>query len=349
MDSYGLFVASLIDSTAAAHAAGIALCLRERLGVERAAALGSFEELRADARQRLNYLSEAMAIDRPALYVDHVAWTRDTLAGRGLGLELLQAGLECQRQVLGTDLAPRAFTHSERFLAAGEAQVLAAPAPPPASSIDDSPLAAHARRLMAAARAGRREEALEVAEQVLGSASEDELIQDVLTPVQVELGRLWQIGEVSVAEEHQASRMVEDILARLPLHVASQAANGRCVVVASTAGDLHDIGARMVARRFQRQGWRTVFLGANVPGLDLLGCLHAQQADLLALSVTLGLQVRAAAAVIVAVQQSQRRVPVLVGGAPFRSVPDLWQAIGADACAACAVEAESAGRRLLGL
>jgi methanogenic corrinoid protein MtbC1 len=91
------------------------------------------------------------------------------------------------------------------------------------------------------------------------------------------------------------------------------------------------------------------FLGANVPRADLEPALRDLEPALLALSVSLGLHLRAAAEMVAAAQRLEPRVPVLVGGAPFRHDPELVRVLGADAHAADARTAEREARALLGL
>jgi methanogenic corrinoid protein MtbC1 len=104
----------------------------------------------------------------------------------------------------------------------------------------------------------------------------------------------------------------------------------------------------MVAYRFERQGWDVCFLGANVPRSDLALSLQDFAPHVLALSVTLGLHLRGAAAIVESAHALTPRVPVLVGGPAFAIDPELWRTIGADAVSADAVAAERKARELAG-
>lgn len=346
MTSEHAFASSLLDSTLSAQAAGVALALREVLGREACARLGSFEELTGDCRMRLRHLCESVALARAQLYVDHIAWQRTALVARGVEPGVLEELLACQRRVLSEGLPPLALKTLEPFLAAGE-QLLREPAGDPPSALS-GPYAAAVARILEGALSGRRDECRRIARELLGELGEDALVEGVLVGVQFELGRLWQRGELHTGEEHLATRIVEGLLAELSSAGECEPSIGRSVLIASPAGDLHEVGARMVARRFERRGWNVFFLGANVPCQDLLASVRDFAPDLLLLSVSQGLHVRAAAEVIRATR-AERRLPVLVGGAPFRLVPDLWAVVGAEAAATSAVEAEAVARRLVGL
>jgi methanogenic corrinoid protein MtbC1 len=339
------FAAALLDSTLSAQAAGVALCLRERLGAPALAALGSFEELSGDARVRLQYLAEALALAHPEIYLQHVDWLRGAYTARGLGDEVLRASHACLRVTLRAGLPAPAFAEIERVLALEE-QALAQPWCEPPDALA-GPHGTAIARLLEQVLAGQRAAALASAQELTRELGEETFVEHVLVGVQRELGRLWQRGEIHVGEEHLGSRVTEEILARLPA-LSVPAPNARRVLVASTAGDLHEIGARMVARAFERKGWEVCFLGANVPRLDLAHALQDLAPGLLALSVTLGIHLRGAAAMIASAHALQPRVPVLVGGPTFRRSAELALAIGADALALDAVSAEREASRLVG-
>lgn len=338
------FAASVLDTTLSAQAAGVALCLRESLGPKKLAQLGTFEELAADLRVRLQYLSEALALGHAPIYLQHVDWLRGAHLARGLGEELLRATHACLGSVLRDDLPPLAWGPVEPVLAA-EARLLGTPWREPPSALE-GPHGTEAARLLEAILGGRRAEALALALEQAARLGEQEFVERVLVAVQRELGRLWQRGEIHVGEEHLGSRLTEEILARLAANGAHPT-NGKRVVVASTSGDLHEIGARMVAHRFERAGWEVCFLGANVPPADLALSLQELAPQVLALSVTLGLHLRGAAAIVARAHALSPRVPVLVGGPAFAFDAELWRTIGADALALDAVEAERKARELV--
>jgi methanogenic corrinoid protein MtbC1 len=206
-----------------------------------------------------------------------------------------------------------------------------------------------ATRFLLALLEGRKRDALAL---VLAAAetgtSIPDLHQDVLARVQAEIGWMWQAGEIHAGEEHLGTRIIEEALVLLRARLPRRDPVGRSVLVASIEGNLHDIGARIVADRFELEGWTVHFLGANVPTPDLVRSVQDLSADVLALSVELGLSARATARAIDAVHANPGpRVPILVGGLLFDSVPGLWRTVGADAHAKDLREAVIAAERLV--
>lgn len=80
-----------------------------------------------------------------------------------------------------------------------------------------------------------------------------QLFDEVVAPALVEVGLKWQTCKLNVAEEHIASQAVIDAIARAqplaePPGEPNRGDRGTAVV-AAVAGELHDIGVRMVGDR----------------------------------------------------------------------------------------------------
>jgi methanogenic corrinoid protein MtbC1 len=162
---------------------------------------------------------------------------------------------------------------------------------------------------------------------------------EVLAPSLCELGRLWHLGEISVAEEHFATTTAQMVMSEVLSRATPAPHDGRVVLAASVEGDSHDMGVRILADLLELSGWRAIFLGSNVPADELAGGARDFGADLVAVSATLPVHLRAVEAAVMSVHALPRRCPVLVGGPAFCRCPESWRVVGADAYAACAVEA----------
>jgi methanogenic corrinoid protein MtbC1 len=121
------------------------------------------------------------------------------------------------------------------------------------------------------------------------------------------------------------------------------------MVATCIAGDLHEIGLRMVADFFEMDGWDTTYLGANVPARDLLAMLESQPTELLAISATMTFHISRVAELIAAVRSRDtlRDMRLIVGGYPFNVAPGLWLEIGADGHATDADTALALAHNLL--
>jgi MerR family transcriptional regulator, light-induced transcriptional regulator len=105
--------------------------------------------------------------------------------------------------------------------------------------------------------------------------------------VQYEVGRLWQVNEISVAQEHYCTAATQLVMSQLyPQLFASEKTAGT-LVAACVAGDLHEIGLRMVTDFFEMAGWNTFYVGSNMPTEEIVDTLVLRRADVLGISATI--------------------------------------------------------------
>ena len=147
--------------------------------------------------------------------------------------------------------------------------------------------------------------------------------------------------------------MVTAVTQRTMSVVISQAvpvpANGHTAVFATVSGNVHDIGVRALADIYQLAGWRVIYVGSDVPMLDLPTLLSFYEADLLMLGATLATHIPRIEQAISAIRERcERPVRIVVGGAAFDEAPELWSRIGSDGYAASLDEGLALGTRLVG-
>jgi MerR family transcriptional regulator, light-induced transcriptional regulator len=214
----------------------------------------------------------------------------------------------------------------------------------------DKPLTGLAGLYLGALLLRRREEASRlVLSAVESGTSVKSVYLDVFQPVLRRIGGLWQTNELSVAQEHYCTAATQLLMGRLYPHFRLAPRNEKTVVVACVRGELHDVGARMVADIFEMEGWDSCFLGADTPSPGILATVAGQPTDILAVSVTSTSNIEAARALICDVRRSQSagKLGILLGGRPFLVAPNLWKTIGADAFATDAEQAPAAAARLV--
>lgn len=172
---------------------------------------------------------------------------------------------------------------------------------------------------------------------------------NVFQYAQYEIGRLWQMNKINVAQEHYCTAATQLIMSQLYCYIFSSEKIGKTMIATCVGGDLHELGVRMVADFFEMAGWDTYYLGANTPTSSILAELKTHQADLLAISVTMTFHVRAAAALIKAIraQPAYQNIKIMIGGHPFNLESNLWQQVGADAYARNAQEAIEIANQLI--
>jgi len=342
------YLAALLESGAAGFAADAAGILGERRP-DLAACHGeaAFDSWRLHLRRQLIELAAALAVGEPALFTAQLIWMRAALVARAQPGNAVDSGLDALDAALSARLPESVAPACGRIIAHVRSQLRAAPISPLEPVLD--PIVWHDRHALTYLTLlvdGRDEAAingiLSLADSDLDVAT---IYRDVLLPAQREIGRRWQLGTATIADEHLVTEATRHVMARLAYPTAGSA-DGRTVVAAAVAGNAHDVGLRAVADLYRLAGWRVRFLGADVPGRDLSGMLIG--ADLLLLGATLGVQVRQVAETIRLVRDAAGgQIRIVVGGAPFDGVADLWRRIGADGYSASVDHAVAVGERLV--
>ncbi|MEO3770285.1 cobalamin-dependent protein [Micromonospora sp. B9E7] len=142
----------------------------------------------------------------------------------------------------------------------------------------------------------------------------ERVLLDLVAPAQVEVGERWARNEWSVAQEHAATHISEQVVAAVAAHANPRPTGGR-VVVACMDGEWHALPPRLVAEVLRLRGWQVTFLGASVPAAHLVSYLHRYDAHAVALACALPMRLPYAHRMIEACRRSD--VPVVVGGRGF--------------------------------
>ena len=85
----------------------------------------------------------------------------------------------------------------------------------------------------------------------------------------VEVGSAWISGDLNRAAEHPATQTTLQQMACLHGLPRHRPEIGVSVVVAAVEGELHWVGASMIADLYYMEGWDVAFLGQNTPTDDL--------------------------------------------------------------------------------
>ena len=304
----------------------------------------------ADVQTRIRYLAQAIAVRRPKLFAETVAWSMSAFAARQIGVQDVATSLGCLREVVESEM-PEAASSVAVGCIDEALQRLQATDPPSSDRLEPKqPHGELTLKYLEAILAGRRNDAVQLIVNAAESGmSVSEVYSKVIQPAQAEIGRMWHLNEISVAEEHAATATAELAMSLLRPHWQAAPARGRRVVATAVTGELHALGVRMVAEHFEMDGWDAVYLGANTPHEDVIRSLSDHGADVLAVSATSLLHLRDLGDLVGAVRDAGETaaVKVLVGGAPFNLDPDLWAELGADGWAPSAEAAVGVGNGLL--
>ena len=171
----------------------------------------------------------------------------------------------------------------------------------------------------------------------------------LLQPAMRLTGEMWETGVIDVWQEHMISEFTLSLMAKLcGERIAGETAG--VFVGFSVSGERHVIGIRMITDLLAANGWKTFFLGTDLPAESVVGVLESTSAGVIGISATLPSHVNSVEILIRAIRSKRtlRRVRVMVGGLAFAGQPGLWERIGADGYARDAAEAVEVAAKLAG-
>jgi methylmalonyl-CoA mutase cobalamin-binding domain/chain len=304
---------------------------------------------RQDTVDHFLHLADALDVDSPAIFKDYISWVKVLLHHVGVDSEDLDHRLSCMAYVVREQMPSTVAAAAVTMIVDVRAALPEMPSTTPSLLDAGQRLSPLVQAYVHSMLGGYRQAAGRL---VFDAADRGEPVQQlylqVFQPALREVGRLWQMKKISVAQEHFCSAATQIVMSQLLLRVPAAKRFGR-VVVACVSGDLHDLGARMVADFLEMAGWETYFCGANTPHAAVVQSVVARTADVLAVSASMGCHLHAVQELIETVRADRRcaSVRVVVGGYPFTIDPALWRTVGADGTAPDADAAVALARQWL--
>lgn len=166
----------------------------------------------------------------------------------------------------------------------------------------------------------------------------------LLAAVQEEVGRRWQTGAWTVADEHAATAAVDQALTAIAQVAPPAVESDRRLIVTCSEDEWHVLPGRMLTEALCRLGWNTVFLGGSIPADHLRQYLQRHEAHAVAVSCSVSDRLPGAGRTIEACHELG--LHVVAGGAGFGDSDRRAKALGADAWAADAAHADEVLRRI---
>jgi DNA-binding transcriptional MerR regulator/methylmalonyl-CoA mutase cobalamin-binding subunit len=110
------------------------------------------------------------------------------------------------------------------------------------------------------------------------------LLTQVAAPLSQQVGELWRSGEITAAHEHFLSAALRTFLGRHAQQFTVPP-NAPTIIVATPAGQIHELGAILAAAAAANMGWKVIYLGTSLPAAEMAGAVRDQNARAVALSI----------------------------------------------------------------
>lgn len=107
-----------------------------------------------------------------------------------------------------------------------------------------------------------------------------------LSPVLRQIGELWYGGELSVAQEHLASRAAHYAAHKIRDSIQVPEPTGKTAFCAALEGDLHELPPYLAQISIENEGWEVMNFGANLPLFTLTDEITQYTPDAVCISAT---------------------------------------------------------------
>jgi len=309
-----------------------------------------FQKLEDHISHILNYLAQALFVDEVNIFSNYYRWLYIVLKERGIKAKFFKNYLMATKNVLERNLDKKSFAIIKSYLTAADASFNSSKNHYDSFIKEDNFLHKKTDKYLSLLMNMEREKAVSF---ILNLVENDILIEDIylkiFQPAQYEIGRLWQLNQISVAQEHYATSVTQLAMSQLYPKIFTSFEKGKKALTTCIGDELHELGIRMVADLLELNGWDTIHLGSNTPPAEIINILEEKEIDLLALSVTLPRQLEKTSDLIKLIHRNKKlsKLKIMVGGRIFMQSNYLWQRIGADGFAADAKEAVKVADSLL--
>ena len=232
------------------------------------------QKSRSDTSYNLNYLAQAVYINEKNIFSNYYSWLFTVLKERGMGRELLEKHLIAIKNVMKEEVSKEDFNIILEIINAAD-KSLNNPDNYYKSFIrDDNYLSEEAEQYLLFLTNMEREKAVEyILDLVEKGISIEDVYLKIFQNVQYEIGRLWQLNEISIAQEHYATSITQLIMSQLYPKIFTSYKKGKKSLTTCIGDELHELGIRMVADLLELNGWDTIHLGSNTPAAEILNML----------------------------------------------------------------------------
>ncbi len=151
-----------------------------------------------------------------------------------------------------------------------------------------------------------------------------DIYTDIFQEALYEIGRQWESNCITVADEHLGTAITQFVMSNLYQHLQIPDQQIGKAVITGVQGELHQIGANMVADLLEADGWDVKFLGTNIPPEGVLESVRQHGASLFGISSTMYFNIPKVIHLVEAVRREfGSSVQIMVGGGAFRGLERL--------------------------
>jgi methanogenic corrinoid protein MtbC1 len=280
----------------------------------------------------MDFLSGAIEAGSPEAFADYGRWTSRMLAARQIGAHNLEENFAQLEKHLSAVVVPAQREMLHVFLTHGREACMESQRAPDVLPPADEELALITQVFLAAILSGKRQPAINIIDEALRAGhSHVNLYVDVFAQSLYRVGELWEANKINVAQEHLATAITQYAIAGIYARLPDAEIDRGSMVITGVSGEMHHIGATLVADAMEANGWNVQFLGSNLPASSVVDAIEQSSADILCISTTIIANLHSVADLtrLVRARLGEHAPKIVLGGGAYRNAPTFAADVGA--------------------
>lgn len=111
--------------------------------------------------------------------------------------------------------------------------------------------------------------------------------KELIKPLMYKIGQMWQLNEISVAKEHFATSLIDEIINDLIKENFFEDSHNPLVLTSTVGNELHNLGIKIVGKFIESHGFCVKNLSSKISNKELINSIYVLKPKLVVLSVTL--------------------------------------------------------------
>ncbi len=158
------------------------------------------------------------------------------------------------------------------------------------------------------------------------------IMEKVVLPVMVEVGNLWETGQINVAQEHYFTNVMENLIVQLSDEFPTDLQKSFKVLLMVPGYEEHLLTLKIASAYFKHKGWKVFFIGKSVPIKDLEKIMTKENVDAVVVSITIERHLNSGEHLIHSIKRfNLKKNPIIiVGGSAIKNKQLAVDFLGTD-------------------
>ena len=140
----------------------------------------------------------------------------------------------------------------------------------------------------------------------------------IFIPTMTKIGDEWEAKKLSVAAEHIASNVAENLIKNISDKTKTDGKKGK-ILLTTPYGENHSIGCSVLESFLQNKGFIVFNLAPSTPSQDLVNFMKSAKPNSIVISITLKDNIKAGQRLVSQIRQKSKKIPIYVGGQAFQN------------------------------